>query len=271
MSVHATALVTDGAQVHPDADIGPLCVIGPNVSIGKGTRLVSHVSVQGHTTLGEGNTIHPFAVLGGTPQDLKYEGEDSKLVIGDHNQIREGATLNIGTKAGNGETRVGDHCLMMAYSHVAHDCILGSRVILANSVGLAGHVQLGDHVIVGGLAGIHQFCRVGRHSFIAAGAMVAQDVVPFAIVQGDRAQHVGINSVGLRRAGWKQPQIAAVRMAFKRIFHPENARLVALEQAENTLAQESPEVAEMCEFIRNATRGVCRARQALPNTEHFEA
>ncbi|MBT6179233.1 MAG: acyl-ACP--UDP-N-acetylglucosamine O-acyltransferase [Deltaproteobacteria bacterium] len=271
MSIHPSAIVSEGAQIHPDADIGPLCVVGPHVSIGKGTQLISHVSIQGHTSMGDDNTVHPFAVLGGAPQDLKYEGEDSKLVIGDNNQIREGATLNLGTKAGNGETRVGDHCLMMAYSHVAHDCILGSRVILANSVGLAGHVELGDHVIVGGLAGIHQFCRVGRNSFVAAGAMVAQDVVPFAIVQGDRAQHVGINSVGLRRSGWKQPQIAAVRMAFKRIFHPENARLVALEQTESTLAQESSEVAEMCAFIRSATRGVCRARQALPNTEHYEA
>ncbi len=271
MTIHPTALVSEGATIHPDASIGPLCVVGPDVSIGEGTQLISHVSVQNHTSIGEGNTIHPVAVLGGAPQDLKYNGESSQLVIGNNNQIREGATLNIGTNAGNGETRVGNDCLMMAYSHVAHDCILGNRVILANSVGLAGHAELGDHVIIGGLAGVHQFCRVGRHSFVAAGAMVAQDVVPFAIVQGDRAQHVGINSVGLRRAGWKQGQVAAVRTAFKRIFHPESARLVALEQTESTLAVESSEVAEMCEFIRSATRGVCRARQALPNTEEFEA
>ena len=271
MTIHETAIIGEGAEIHPTAEIGPLCVVGPNVKIGEGTKLISHVSVQSHTAIGSDNTIHPFAVLGGTPQDLKYEGEDSKLVIGNNNVIREGATLNIGTNAGNGETRVGNHCLLMAYSHVAHDCILGDRVILANSVGLAGHVELGDHVIVGGLAGIHQFCRVGRHSFVAAGAMVAQDVVPFTIVQGDRAQHVGINAVGLRRSGWKQAQVASVRTAFKRIFHPENARLVALEQTENTLAKESTEVAEMCAFIRKATRGVCRPRPALPNTEDYEA
>ena len=271
MSVHESAIIGEGASIHPTAEVGPLCVIGENVVIGENTRLISQVSIQNHTTLGANNVVHPFAVLGGTPQDLKYKGEDSKLVIGDNNVIREGATLNLGTNAGNGETRVGNHCLLMAYSHVAHDCIIGDRVILANSVGLAGHVELGDHVIVGGLAGIHQFCRVGRHSFVAAGAMVAQDVVPFTIVQGDRAQHVGINAVGLRRAGWKQAQVAAVRTAFKRIFHPENARLVALEQTEETLAQESTDVAEMCAFIRKATRGVCRPRPALPNTEDYEA
>lgn len=271
MPIHPSALVEDGAVIDPSATVGPFCVVGPHVSIGENTELISHVSVQNHTQIGSGNIIHPFAVLGGRPQDLKYEGEASRLVLGNNNQIREGSTLNIGTNAGNGETRVGDGCLFMAYSHVAHDCIIGDGVILANSVGLAGHVELGDHVIIGGLAGVHQFCRIGRNAFVAAGAMVAQDVVPFSIVQGDRAQHVGINAVGLRRGGWKQPAISAVRVAFKRIFHPENARLIALEQTEATIAKESSEVAEMCAFIRGAERGVCRPRQALPNTDAFEA
>ena len=133
MTIHPTAIISDGAEIHESVEIGPLCVIGSNVRIGEGTKLVSHVSVQGHTTIGANNTIHPFAVLGGTPQDLKYEGEDSKLVIGDNNVIREGATLNIGTNAGNGETRVGDHCLLMAYSHVAHDCLVGDNVVFVSN------------------------------------------------------------------------------------------------------------------------------------------
>jgi UDP-N-acetylglucosamine acyltransferase len=165
---------------------------------------------------------------------------------------------------------VGNGCLFMAFSHVAHDCVLGDNVILANGVGLAGHVTLGDAVILGGMAGIHQFCRVGRHAFVAAGAMVAQDVPPFCIAQGDRAQLVGINAVGLKRTGWARESIHAVREAFRSLFLAQTARLVALERVEEGFAGGSPEVAEMCQFIRQSDRGVCPPRPSLPNTENYE-
>ena len=202
MAIHPTAIVDKNAEVHPSAEIGPWCIVHAGASIGAETTLLSHVVVNAHTSLGARNTVHPFASVGSAPQDLKFSGEPSRLIIGDDNVIREGVTLNRGTEDGGMETRIGNHCLLMAYSHVAHDCVLGDHAILANSVNLAGHVIIEDHVIVGGIAGVHQFCRVGRHAFLAGGAMVTRDVLPYTIAQGDRAEHAGINIVGLRRAGW---------------------------------------------------------------------
>lgn len=270
MAIHPTAIVHDGAEVDSSAEIGPYCVVGPKVKVGAETRLVSHVVVDNHTTLGARNVIYSFASVGSSPQDLKFKGEPSRLVIGDDNVIRESATLNIGTEHGGMETRVGNGCLLMAFSHVAHDCVLGDHDILANGVGLAGHVTLGDGVIMGGMSGIHQFCRVGRNAFIAAGAMVAQDVPPFCIAQGDRAQLVGINVVGLKRCGWTREELNAVREAFRSLFVAQTARLVALERVETVLATSHPQVAEMCAFIRASDRGVCQPRPALPNTDNYE-
>ncbi len=260
MAIHPTAIVHKGAEIDPSAEIGPFCVVGPRVKIGARTRLLSHVVVDNDTTLGAGNVVHPFATVGGAPQDLKFKGEPARLIIGDNNVIREGATLNIGTEAGAMETRIGSNCLLMAYSHVAHDCVLGNRVILANSVGLAGHVHVADNVIFGGIAGVHQFCRVGRNAFLAGGAMVAQDVPPFCIAQGDRAQLVSINVVGLKRAGLSREQIQAVRQAFKQLFQAGSTRLAALEQVESSLAKTSPLVKEMTDFVRGSERGVCPPR-----------
>ncbi len=264
MTIHPTAVVDKKAEIDGSADIGPYCIIGPHVRLGAGTRLLSHVVIDGHTTIGSNNVVHPFARLGGPPQDLKFKGEPARLVVGDNNVIREGATLNIGTEAGHMETRVGNGCLLMAYSHVAHDCTLGDGVILANSVGLAGHVALADNVILGGLAGVHQFCNVGRHAFLAGGAMAAQDVPPFCVAQGDRAQLVGINVVGLKRAGFDREQLLAVREAFRTLFYSNTTRQAALEAVEAEIASRSPEVAEICRFIRTSKRGVCapRAREA---------
>ncbi len=269
MAIHPSAIVHKGAEVDPSAEIGPFCVVGPRVKIGANTKLLSHVVVDHDTTLGARNVIHPFAVVGGAPQDLKFKGEPARLILGDDNVIREGATLNIGTAGGHMETRIGSGCLLMAYSHVAHDCRLGDRVILANSVGLAGHVDIGDNVIMGGIAGVHQFCSVGRHAFIAGGGMAAQNVPPFCIAQGDRAQLVGINVVGLKRAGWSRERIQAVREAFKRLFLSDNTRLLALERTEAELAPQYPEVAEMCRFIRESKRGVCPPRTG-PMTDSIE-
>ncbi len=270
MGIHPTAIVHGGAEVDSSAEIGPYCVVGPKVKIGPETRLVSHVVVDNHTTLGARNTVYPFASVGSPPQDLKFRGEPSRLTIGDDNVIRESATLNIGTEGGGMETRVGNGCLLMAFSHVAHDCVLGNHDILANGVGLAGHVTLGDRVIMGGMSGVHQFCRVGRNAFISAGAMVAQDVPPFCIAQGDRAQLVGINVVGLKRGGWTRESINAVREAFRSLFVAQTARLVALERVEKNLATAHAEVDEICQFIRRSDRGVCPPRPTVPNTDNYE-
>ena len=270
MTIHESAIIHDGAEIDPSVQIGPFCVVGPNVKIAAGTELKSHVIIDNHTSIGENNTIHPYAVLGGNPQDLKFSGEPTRLIIGDNNVIREGATMNIGTIKDKKETRVGNHCLFMAYSHVAHDCVVGDHVILANSVGLAGHVALGDHVIAGGLAGVHQFGSIGRHAFLAGGAMATLDVPPFCIAQGDRAKLVGINVLGLKRAGWDREQIRAVREAFKQLFSAATAHLGALEKVEKSLAKEHPEVDELVKFIRASKRGICAARHALPSTDPYE-
>ena len=270
MTIHESAIIHDGAEIDPSVQIGPFCVVGPNVKIAAGTELKSHVIIDNHTSIGENNTIHPYAVLGGNPQDLKFSGEPTRLIIGDNNVIREGATMNIGTIKDKKETRVGNHCLFMAYSHVAHDCVVGDHVVLANSVGLAGHVELGDHVIAGGLAGVHQFGSIGRHAFLAGGAMATLDVPPFCIAQGDRAKLVGINVLGLKRAGWDREQIRAVREAFKQLFSAATAHLGALEKVEKSLAKEHPEVDELVKFIRASKRGICAARHALPSTDPYE-
>jgi UDP-N-acetylglucosamine acyltransferase len=260
MAIHPTAIVHKGAEIDPSADVGPFCIVGPRVKIGPKTRLISHVVVDNDTTMGAGNIVHPFAVVGGVPQDLKFKGEPARLILGDNNVIREGVTLNIGTEAGAMETRIGSGCLLMAYAHVAHDCVLGNRVILANNAALAGHVHVADNVISGGLVGVHQFCRIGRNAFLAGGAMVAQDVPPFCIAQGDRAMLASINVVGLKRAGLNREQIMAVRQAFKQLFQGGSTRLAALEQVEAGIAKTNPLVKEMADFVRSSERGVCPPR-----------
>lgn len=261
MAIHPTAVVHKGAEIDSSADIGPFCVIGPKVKIGPQTRLVSHVVVDNDTTLGARNVVHPHATLGGTPQDLKFKGEPARVIIGDDNVIREGVTVHIGTQTGHMETRIGNSCLLMAYSHVAHDCQLGSRIIMANSVSLAGHVEIADNVIMGGLAGVHQFCQIGRNAYIAGGAMVAQSVPPFCIAKGDRAKLVSINLIGVKRAGWSRDKVHAVRHAFQMLFQSDEPFKAALARAEAELAPGFPEVAEITRFIRAQKRGVCPGRR----------
>ncbi len=260
MPIHATAIIAPGAKVHADADIGPYCTVGENVSLGAGSRLISHVVIDGHTTIGENNLFHPFCGIGSLPQDLKFGGEAGRLVMGNGNVVREGVTINIGTETGRMETTIGDSCLFMTHSHIAHDCIVGSHVILANGVGIAGHIEIGNHVIFGGLAAAHQFCRIGHNAFVAAGAMVAQDVPPYCLAQGDRARLVGINVIGLKRAGWEREQIHAVRRGFKELFSPGPTRHLALERVEQTLSKEFDAVLEMTDFVRSADRGICPPR-----------
>ncbi|MDH3444884.1 MAG: acyl-ACP--UDP-N-acetylglucosamine O-acyltransferase, partial [Deltaproteobacteria bacterium] len=202
LKLHATAVVDRKAEIDADVDIGPYCVIGPGVKIGKGTKLKSHVVVEGRTTLGEENVIFPFATVGMIPQDLKYKGEPSELLIGDRNTIREYASLNPGTLGGGMVTRIGNQNLLMMYCHIAHDCILGNGNVIANGATLGGHVIIENYVIVGGLVGIHQFVKIGSGAILGAGSMVSKDVPPFCNATGDRARLRGLNLEGLRRRGF---------------------------------------------------------------------
>ena len=216
--IHSTAIVHSGAEIDSDVEIGAYCVIGPNVKIAKGTKLHSHVVIDGYTSLGEHNEVFPFACLGTAPQDLKFGGEASTLEIGNSNKIRESVTMQPGTVTGHMRTVVGSGNLFMANCHVAHDCVVGDHNVLANSVALAGHVELQNHVILGGMAGIHQFSRIGTMAFIGAGAMVSQDVPPFCIAQGDRAVVKGLNLVGLRRANLKQEELVGIKKTYRHFF-----------------------------------------------------
>ncbi|MEL6884351.1 MAG: acyl-ACP--UDP-N-acetylglucosamine O-acyltransferase [Pseudomonadota bacterium] len=229
--IHPSAVVEDGARIDPTATIGPFCMIGQHVVIGPGVTLKSHVVVTGHTEIGEDTTVFSFAVIGEVPQDLKFKGEDSRLVIGARNRIREHVTMNAGTEGGGGVTRIGDDGLFMAGCHIAHDAHVGDRVIVVNSAAIAGHCILEDDVIVGGLSGVHQFVRVGRGAIIGAVTMVTNDVIPYGLVQAPRGELDGLNLVGLKRRGVARSDITALRAAFQMLaqgegtFHDRAERL----------------------------------------------
>ncbi|TQS72913.1 acyl-ACP--UDP-N-acetylglucosamine O-acyltransferase [Rhodobacteraceae bacterium] len=212
--IHASAIVEDGARIGAGCRIGPFCLIGPEVTLGPDVTLHSHVVIAGLTEIGEGTEIFAFASLGQAPQDLKFRGEKTRLVVGKRNRIREYVTMNPGTEGGGGVTRVGDDGLFMSSSHVAHDCQIGDRVILVNSVAVAGHCQLGDDVIVGGLSGVHQWVRIGRGAMIGALSMVTADVLPHGLVAGPRAHLEGLNLVGLRRRGTQRTEIGALKSLY---------------------------------------------------------
>lgn len=257
MSVHPTAIISPGAQLHPSVEVGPYAVIGPRVRLGAGTVVGSHAVLEGDTVLGEKNHVFHHASVGAPPQDLKYAGEETQLVIGDGNQIREFATLHKGTAGGGGVTRIGDRNLFMAYSHVAHDCKVGSGCVLANSAALAGHVELMDHVILGGLSAVHQFTRIGSHAFVAGGAMVVLDVPPYCMVQGDRAEQVGLNTVGLERHGYTADQVARVKDAYRILFRSK----LPLAEAVQALTREhggQSEIDALLAFIAQSKRGLTR-------------
>jgi UDP-N-acetylglucosamine acyltransferase len=221
--IHPSAIIEDGAQIGADVEIGPFCIVGPHVSLGDGVRLHSHVVVTGRTEVGEGTEIHPFAVIGGIPQDLKFKGEETRLVIGARNRIREHVTMNTGTDGGGGVTRVGDDGLFMAGCHVAHDVQIGNRVIVVNNAALAGHCIIADDVIIGGLSGVHQFVRIGQGAIIGAVTMVTNDVIPYGLVQAPRGVLDGLNLVGLKRRGVPRADITALRAAFQMLAQGEGA------------------------------------------------
>ncbi len=257
VQIHPTALVAKGAELAEGVVVGPFCIVGEQAKIGADTRLRSHVVVDGRTEVGARNDIHPFAVLGGPPQHTAYRGEDTRLVIGDDNIIREHATMNIGTAAGGGVTTVGSKGLYMIESHVGHDCVLGDSIILTKQATLGGHCQLGDFVIVGGLAAVHQHIRVGRHAMIGGLAAVVKDVIPYGSVWGNHAHLEGLNLVGLKRRGFSRESINTLRAAYRLLFADEGTFQERLEDTAGTYA-ESAEVMEIIDFIRaDASRPLC--------------
>lgn len=257
--IHSTSIVHPGALLDTGVTVGPFCIIGEHVKVGKGTQLHSHVVLEGHTTLGEENEIFPFASVGHAPQDLKFKGEPTTLEVGHRNKIRESVTLQPGTVQGGGKTTIGNGNLFMAYTHVAHDCIVGNDNVLANAAQLSGHVVLGNGTVIGGLVGIHQFCRVGDMALAAGGAMIVEDVPPFCIVQGDRATLRGLNLVGMRRKGLSRDSILGIKACYRVVFLGGAPTVdVAWAQCEEQGLLGDPAVAALMEFVRSSKRGVTR-------------
>lgn len=256
--IHPTAIVSPLAVLGQNVRIGPYCVVGDHVVLGDDCILHSHVVLEGHSTFGRGNEFFPFAVIGGKTQDLKYIGEPTYLEVGDHNVFRENTTVHRGTFA-NLPTRIGSHNLFLCYSHVAHDCQLGNHIILSNSVGLAGHITVEDHVIVSGMAAVHQFCRIGKHSIIGGCSKVVQDVPPFMIVDGNPASTRGINQIGLQRRGFMEDEIKAVKGAYKKLFLKKDGNLSnSIGALKTSRAAATPHVAHLLDFIEKSERGVTR-------------
>ena len=259
--IHPTAIVDPKAELDGSVTVGPYTLVGPHVKVGAGTTIAGHVVLEGHTTIGCDNRIFQFASIGAANQDKKYQGEPTELVIGDRNTIREFTTLQVGTVQDKGRTTIGDDNWIMAYVHVAHDCIVGSNTTLANNATMAGHVELGDWVTVGGLTGIHQFVKVGAHAMIGFQSAVSQDVPPFMLVDGNPLAVRGVNVVGLRRREFSAERIAVVKQGHKLLYR-ENRTLDDARAAIAALAQSTPEAAEdiarMVRFLDAATRGIAR-------------
>ncbi len=255
--IHPTAVVDESASVDESCQVGAYSVIGANVTLGAETVIDPHVVVEGPTRIGAHNRIHAFASVGGAPQDLKYDGEETWLEIGDHNTIREYATVNRGTGQGGGYTRIGDHNLLMAYTHVAHDCQVGSHVVFSNGASLAGHVVVEDYATLAGFSLVHQFCRVGCHSFAGMGSAINCDVAPYTLVSGNFAKARGINTVGLRRKGFARETLSGLKQAYNSLIRDHGDRTQAMVAIE-PLGEQHPEVAHFVQFIAASTRGVVR-------------
>jgi len=256
VSVHPTAIVAPGAQVPASCIIGPYSTIGPEVVLGEECRLISHVVLDGRTTIGARNTFYPFCSVGVAPQDLKYRGENTETILGDGNTIRECVTISRGTDKGGGVTRVGSHCLIMAYAHIGHDSRVGSHCILANAATLAGHVVIEDHVTVGAFSPIHQFCTVGAHAYIGGGTIVTQDVLPFSLTSSRRENKAfGINKIGLERKGFSPERLGRLQKAFRLLLAAKMNTTQALEKMRRI---EGEDVELLVEFIERSQRGVIK-------------
>jgi UDP-N-acetylglucosamine acyltransferase len=263
--VHATAIVSPKARLGKGVRIGPFCIVGDDVVLGDGVELVSQVTVAGRTTIGAGSRIFPFASIGHQPQDLKYEGEPSTLVIGERCTIRENVTVNPGTRGGGMETRIGNDCLLMASAHVAHDCKIGNHVIMANYTGIAGHAVVEDYVIFGGTVVVHQFVRIGAHAFIGAQSMIDADVIPYGMAVGNRATLAGLNLVGLKRRKFDREAIHSLRTAYRMIFSSEGTLRERVDDAAQMFKSEKL-VQDVVDFIGASNgRPLC-----LPRNGHHE-
>ncbi len=253
-NIHKTAIIEDGAKIGKNVTVGAYTIIGSQVTIGDGTTIGSHTVIEGKTTIGKNNQIFSHAALGTIPQDLKFDGEDVELIIGDNNKIREFTLFNPGTVGGGSITKIGDNNLFMGYTHVAHDVIIGNNCIFANVATLAGHVEIGDFVVIGGLTPVHQFCKIGSHAMIAGASSLSQDIPPFCLAEGNRAVLKGLNLTGLRRRFENREQIDAVKKAYKEIFESGNPII----EVANEILQTSNDVnvREFAEFIANTKRGI---------------
>ena len=255
--IDARAIVSPQAQLAPDVTVGPFSIIGPLVQIGARTVIGPHVVVNGPTTIGEDNRIFQFASIGDAPQDKKYRGEPTRLVIGDRNVFRESCTMNRGTTHDRGVTTIGNDNLFMAFSHVAHDCVIGNNTVFANSVAMGGHVEVGDWAILGGLVAVHQFTKIGAHAFLGGGAILSRDVPPYVMVAGNPAVPHGVNAEGLKRRGFSEEQVRHIREAYRILYRSDLKLTEALERL-STLAAERPEIRALVEFIHGSTRSLVR-------------
>ena len=257
MNIHSTAIISPDAQLEEGVEIGPYVVIGSDVKIGKNTVIGPHTVIEDFTHIGESCHIFQFCSIGALPQDLKFSGEKTRVVIGDFNTIREFVTINRATSADIGVTIIGDHNLLMAYCHVAHNCKLGDRIVMANAATLAGHVHVEDNAIIGGLTGIHQFCRLGAHCMIGGVSAVVKDVPPYTMVSGNHAKLFGLNLVGLKRRNFSEKTIKAIKDAYRIIFRSHLLLEAALKKAQDEV-EDIPEVKHFIKFIKESERGVCR-------------
>lgn len=258
--IHPTAIVSKGAQLGKNVEVGPYSIIGDEVKIGEGTIIKSHVVIDGDTVIGKNNVIFPFASIGLAPQDFKFKGEKSKVVIGDNNKIREHVTIHLGTQDGAMVTTVGSNCLLMVGVHIAHDCVVGDHVVLANNATLAGHVEVGDHAVIGGLSAVHQFARIGKGAMIGGMSGVENDVIPYGLVMGERASLAGLNIVGMKRRNVAREDIHALRNFFKKVFSDKKSAFATRVDA---AAKEFPSqiVQEVAGFVKTeSARSFCQPK-----------
>jgi UDP-N-acetylglucosamine acyltransferase len=257
--IHSTAIIDSRAELDSSVEVGPYAVIGEGVRVGARTKIGPHTTIEGKTTLGCDNHVFQFASIGAAPQDKKYAGEPTELIVGDRNTIREFVTLNRGTAQDKGVTTIGDDNWIMAYVHVAHDCQVGNQCIFANDTNLAGHVSIGDWVILGGFTGVHQFCKVGSHAMSGVGSVVLHDIPPFVMVSGNTAQAHGINAEGLKRRGFTVEEIAAVRQAYKTLYKSNLTLAEAKEALLKQVAEDSSASLKLLsDFLATVTRGIVR-------------
>ncbi len=258
--VHPTAIVADGARLGDGAKIGPYCIVGENVELAAGVVLHSHAVIEGRTKIGAGGAVYPFAVIGHRPQDTKYAGEPSTLVVGERCTIREHVTMHPGTSSGDMITEVGDDCLIMVGAHVAHDCRIGNHVIMANNASLGGHVVIDDYAILGGMVAVHQFVRIGRHAMIGGASAVDADIIPYGSVSGDRAHLLGLNLVGLKRRGFASEDIHDLQKAYRMLFAPEGTLKERLDDVADIYAA-SNLVSDIVGFAKaDSHRPICQPR-----------